>query len=174
MPLPLGHAAVGAAVYSLCPDSSIEIIKSNPLIMGLFIFVLANLPDIDFIFGLVYAGDGSVMHRGPTHTIYFALLFGYMAYLLAKYSTVIPDISFFSCTLVILSHSVLDIVTDMIESGRFSWRYFANLFYFPLLKEGRNLGFWDITDIIWKKSLGDYKIIILGILIAVIVYFLRK
>lgn len=174
MPLPLGHVAVGAAVYFVCSDPSTDFIKNNWLALSGFIFVLSNLPDIDFIFGLVYAGDGSIMHRGPTHTIYFALLFGWLTYWLSKYSTVIPDVGFFSCFLVILSHSILDIITDMWEMKSFSWEYFLKLFYFSSIKPPNNLGFFDIVNMVYKKSLGDYKIIIFGILVAVIFFLLKK
>src|SRR3989339_770515 len=157
MPLPLGHAVIGAAVYSVCANIRNNVKKNNY-----------------FIFGLMYAGDGSIMHRGPTHSIYFALLFGYLAHLFSKYSIIIPEVGFIPCLLVILSHPILDIVTDILERECFSWKYFLQLYYFPLTKPGYNIGFWDIINTIFEKSLGDYKIIVFGFFVIFIVIIIKK
>ena len=71
MPLPLGHTAIGLATYELANnyDSGLSRVK-------IFIFVtfLANIPDIDVFAGLLLEGNGNAFHRGPTHSILFAIV----------------------------------------------------------------------------------------------------
>ncbi|MGD2015266.1 MAG: metal-dependent hydrolase [Desulfobacterales bacterium] len=105
MPLPIGHAAIGFATHSLISNGKV---KSNKWLMALFIIILSNLPDIDVIFGLVLQGNGSAYHRGPTHSILFALIMGYVASKSSKIWSYISTVSFKTCFMLILSHVVAD------------------------------------------------------------------
>ena len=82
MPLPLGHAFIGAATYELCLDNN-SIFRQWQV--ALFTMVLANLPDLDIFIGLVFRGNGNAFHRGPTHSLLFVLIMGYFASNLWKY-----------------------------------------------------------------------------------------
>jgi membrane-bound metal-dependent hydrolase YbcI (DUF457 family) len=105
MPLPIGHAAIGFATHSLISNDKV---KSNKWLMALFIIILSNLPDIDVIFGLILQGNGSAYHRGPTHSILFALIMGYVASKSSKIWSYLSAVSFKTCFLLILSHVVAD------------------------------------------------------------------
>lgn len=105
MPLPLGHAAIGLTIHDLCS-------KNNPFLswwkIAVFIALLTNLPDIDVVIGLLFHGNGNAFHRGPTHSLMFALFMGYLASNAWKLCSQIPKISFRNCSLLILSHVMAD------------------------------------------------------------------
>ena len=105
MPLPIGHAAIGFAAHSL---SSKDKGRVNKWKMALFIIILSNLPDIDVLFGLILPGNGSAYHRGPTHSILFALILGYVASKSSKIWPYISTASFKTCFMLIFSHVAAD------------------------------------------------------------------
>ena len=85
MPLPLGHSAIGIATHSLISKEKNGL---NRWQVAILIIILSNLPDIDVIFGLILQSNGSAFHRGPTHSILFALIMGFIA---AKCSRLWPN-----------------------------------------------------------------------------------
>ena len=105
MPLPIGHAAIGFATHSLISNGKV---KFNKWLMAVFIIILSNLPDIDVILGLILQGNGSAFHRGPTHSILFALIMGYVASKSSKIWPYISTVRFKTCFMLILSHVVAD------------------------------------------------------------------
>ena len=107
MPLPIGHAAIGFTTLGLCgaTDSRFGRWKS---LLGILIF--SNLPDVDVILGIVFHGNGNVFHRGPTHSLIFALIGGFLASRVWKLWSELPRFSFRICFLLILSHVVADFV----------------------------------------------------------------
>jgi membrane-bound metal-dependent hydrolase YbcI (DUF457 family) len=105
MPLPIGHSAIGFAAHSLISKDKSRV---NNWKMALFIIILSNLPDIDVIFGLILQGNGSAYHRGPTHSILFALIMGYAASKSSKIWSYISTVSFKTCFMLILSHVAAD------------------------------------------------------------------
>ena len=101
MPLPLGHTAIGLTVKDICfRDNS----PTTRWTYFLFIAVLANLPDIDVLIGLLFQGNGNVYHRGPAHSVTFAFLMGLLASQAWKLLPQIPKMSFLACFGIILSH----------------------------------------------------------------------
>ena len=58
MPSPLGHTAIGLATYDLCCKNHYNLNLRKILI---FIIVLANLPDIDMVIGLIIHGNGNTI-----------------------------------------------------------------------------------------------------------------
>jgi membrane-bound metal-dependent hydrolase YbcI (DUF457 family) len=105
LPLPLGHAAIGIAVNELCSKDKSAL---NRWKTAVFVAVLANLPDIDVVIGLLFQGNGNAFHRGPTHSLLFAFLIGLLASNAWKLCLQIPKISFRNCFLLILSHVLAD------------------------------------------------------------------
>ena len=105
MPLPIGHAAIGFATHSFISNDKSMFNKWQ---IALFIIILSNLPDIDVIFGLILQGNGSAYHRGPTHSILFALTMGYLASKASKIWSYLSAVSFKTCFMLILSHVVAD------------------------------------------------------------------
>ena len=105
MPLPLGHSAIGFAVHSIISNDKGSFNKWK---VAIFIVILSNLPDIDILFGLTLQNNGSAFHRGPTHSILFALILGFLASKSWKLWSQIPMINFKTSFLLILSHVIAD------------------------------------------------------------------
>jgi hypothetical protein len=107
MPLPIAHSAIGFTTYSL---SSANESGSGQWKALLPIFILSNLPDVDVVLGIVFHGNGNVFHRGPTHSLVFALIGGFLTSRVLKLCSQLPKFSFRICFLLILSHVVVDSV----------------------------------------------------------------
>jgi hypothetical protein len=105
MPLPLAHAAVGLTIHDLYSknNSPLRCWKT-----AVFVAILANLPDIDVVIGLLFQGNGNAFHRGPTHSLMFALFMGLLASNAWRLCSQIPRIGFKNCSLLILSHVIAD------------------------------------------------------------------
>jgi len=105
MPLPIGHSAIGFAAHSILSKDKIDGSKWK---VALFVVILANLPDIDVLIGLLFQNNGSAFHRGPTHSMVFALLAGLMASKASQWFKSVPNLPFMTCFLIIFSHVVAD------------------------------------------------------------------
>jgi membrane-bound metal-dependent hydrolase YbcI (DUF457 family) len=145
MPLPLGHTAIGLAIY--------EAGSSNSAFhrWGVFLFVvfLANLPDLDVLAGLIANGNGSTFHHGFSHSLIFASFMGFLASNAWRLWSRIPRLGFTSCSLVILSHVLADyFLSDSPvsifwpfqvgwSSGDHGWRNVLEVIFF---QEARDIG----------------------------------
>jgi hypothetical protein len=105
MPLPLGHAAIALTTHNMCCKNNLAFSWWKVVV---FVVVLANLPDIDVVIGLLLRGNGCVFHRGPTHSLLFVLFMGFLASIAWKVWSQVPKMSFGSCSLLILSHVLAD------------------------------------------------------------------
>ena len=115
MPLPLGHAAIGLAINDLLTGNSFASWRT-----ALYLTILANLPDVDVLAGLLLHGNGSTFHRGPTHSFLFAFLAGIAAANAWRIWSQIPKVGVSTCFLLILSH----VLSDLLLTGSqvsFSW-----------------------------------------------------
>jgi inner membrane protein len=107
MSLPIGHATIGFTAYSLfCGNGS----SLGRWKVPLGILILSNLPDVDVVLGIVLQGNGSAFHRGPTHSLIFALVAGFLACRVWELWSQWPRLSFRICFLLILSHILADSV----------------------------------------------------------------
>lgn len=144
MPLPLGHIAVGLAVHEMGSERSAW---NRPGLLGAIV-VLANLPDIDVVIGLVCRWNGSAFHRGPTHSLIFALAMGFAAARCLRLSPRLPQLSFWMCFSLILSHVAADALLSSsavsllwplethYSSGHTSWGDVAGMVLKDELKDG--------------------------------------
>ena len=107
MPLPIGHTAIGFTTHSFCNENESSSGRWKVL---LGILILANLPDVDVLLGIIFMGNGNVFHRGPTHSLIFALIGGFLASRVCRLWPQLPKFSFRICFLFILSHVVADFV----------------------------------------------------------------
>ena len=105
MSLPLGHLALGATVYDLGSNRESIFRNWRP---ALLVTVLANLPDIDMVFGLLLRNDGGAFHRGPTHSLLFALLAAAAFSNAWRVLPRLPKIGFCLGFGIILSHLLAD------------------------------------------------------------------
>jgi len=103
------HLALGACTGELILGRKLG---KKAMLIGA---IVANIPDVDILAGFFVPGDESlVLHRGITHSLLFALVFGFLLALLAKRFK--PDIglglySFFFCFEIAL-HDLLDTCTS--------------------------------------------------------------
>lgn len=108
MPLPLGHTAIALATYDTFQDTDQS--RSSRWRIFIAITILANLPDVDVIWGLLLEGNGNLFHRGPTHSLFFALLAGYIASHLWRLGQRIPRLGFPLCFSLVFSHVLADMM----------------------------------------------------------------
>ena len=159
MPLPLGHAAVGITVGELVPG------KGKPALdwkYYIFVALLANLPDIDIIIGLLFHGNGSLFHRGVTHSLMFALFTAVLAAQGWRVWSKLPKIGFRTCFTVIFSH----IFADLLFTGSR-----VSLFWpFEIYHSTGYRGWLDVLNIVIFKGYRD-AVIIAGSVI--ILFFIR-
>jgi membrane-bound metal-dependent hydrolase YbcI (DUF457 family) len=115
MPLPLGHIAIGLATHEVGASRS----AFSRWKVFAAIAVLANLPDIDVIFGLLLQWNGSAFHRGPTHSLLFALAMGALAARASGLWARLPRLGFRTCFALILSHVAADALLSTSEVSFF-------------------------------------------------------
>lgn len=107
MPFPLGHTAIGVATYE---STRKEGVCNSRIGLLIYITLLANLPDLDILFGLLSQGNGMAFHRGPTHSLLFAVTAGYLASRAGRRWAFVPQLEFGICTLLIFSHVAADML----------------------------------------------------------------
>ena len=134
MPLPLGHLAIGLAAHELTTDRS----AFNRWTLFPAILTLSNLPDVDVVLGLLLQWNGSAFHRGPTHSLLFALVAGCMASRASGRWTWLPRLGFWSCFGLILSH----VAADALLSAS------AVSFFWPLETH------WSVGHSTWRDVFG--------------------
>lgn len=78
MPSPIGHSIISLGVYYLFKYRIVRILLYWKTIV--FIFIMGNLPDLDFIPGIL-TGDPSRYHETYTHTLGFAVIVSFFAWL---------------------------------------------------------------------------------------------
>jgi membrane-bound metal-dependent hydrolase YbcI (DUF457 family) len=116
------------------------------------ILVLANLPDIDVIFGLLIEWNGSAFHRGPTHSLLFALASGFLASRTSGIWTGFPRLGFPICFALILSHVAAD---ALLSTSPVSW-------FWPLEANwsAGHSGWQDVFGTVLKGNAQDASIIL--------------
>lgn len=107
MPFPLGHTAIGLAVYETSSQTSAN---HSRLASFLMIIFLCNLPDLDVLFGLIFQENGAAYHRGFTHSLVFALIAGWICSQLWRFKHGIPKWPFMLCCALIFSHIMADML----------------------------------------------------------------
>lgn len=106
MPLPLGHMMIGLTTNEILDGGSARPDWKT----AIFIAVLSNLPDLDITAGLLVYDNGCAFHRGPSHSVAFALLAGFLAANAWRLWHTIPRMKWTSCFLIILSHVFGDLL----------------------------------------------------------------
>jgi inner membrane protein len=155
MPLPLGHIAIALATHQVSTGRS----ALHRWKHFFYVAVLANLPDIDVLFGLILSWNGNAFHRGPTHSLAFALIAGLAATAVGKRWCRISGISFTLSTLIVLSHLLADQwLTDSPVS--FFWPFEVNW-------SSGHAGWGDVFHSVLFQGLQDVGIVLacLGVII---------
>lgn len=160
MPMPLGHTAIGFATYETAKKQNARC--SRVFLFG-YIAVLANLPDVDVLFGLLAAGNGSAFHRGPTHSLLFAVAAGYLAAWLSRRWQRLPGLNAGLCTVLIFSHVLADLFLTSSPVSIF-WPLEVNWTL------GYN-GWSDVVQMALFQSLQDF---IIAAAVTVYLFILRQ
>ena len=162
MPLPLGHTAIGLATYETLQETGQRHSR-----WGIFIFItiLANLPDVDVILGLLLQGNGNLFHRGPTHSLLFALLAGYIASHLWRLWERIPRLGFPLCFGLVFSHVLADM---MITTAPVSLFWPFQVYWSPGFS-----GWGAVVHAVLYQSIQDAAIIVACVLYVLILRLLR-
>ena len=132
MSLPIAHGTVGWVLHRLDGRRT----RFTGWGRALTFIAVANLPDIDFLFGFIVGRPG-VFHRGVTHTVLAALLFGGIAGLACRRlfgDRWLPAASMFAA--VYCSHLLLDAFTIHERGpagGQFFWPFSDAYIYSPVL-----------------------------------------
>lgn len=163
MPLPLGHSAIGFATHSLISNDKGCFNKWQ---LAIFIVILSNLPDIDVLLGLILQNNGSAFHRGPTHSILFALIMRFIASKSSKLWSHIPVISFKTCFMLILSHVAAD---NFLTNSPVS-------FYWPfeVSCSTGNIGWNQVIHTVFFDAVKDTGILLICICIITLVMIIRR
>ena len=163
MPLPLGHAAVGLTTYDVCSKNDSAFSRWKVFI---FVVLLANLPDIDVVIGLLLQGNGCAFHRGPTHSLFFALFMGFVASVAWKFWSQVPKMGFRMCFLLILSHVLADFFFTSSQVS-FFWPFEVNW------ATGYS-GWIDVTNAVFLEAFHDAGIIMACGLIMILTRLTRR
>jgi hypothetical protein len=123
---------------------------------------LANLPDIDILIGLLFHGNGSLFHRGITHSLLFALLTAVLSAQSWRLWSKLPKISFGTCFAVIFSHIAADLLLTSSPVSLF-WP-------FEIYHSTGYRGWLDVLNIVFFKGYRD------GVIIAgsALIFFLIR
>jgi hypothetical protein len=163
MPLPIGRTAIGLTTYSLSHRTHHALIDSKVLVG---VSILSNLPDVDMVLGLIFLGNGSAFHRGPAHSLLFAVVAGGLASQAWRVWSKIPRFRFMTCFLLVLSHLLADaFLTDSPIS--FFWPFTV------YWSEGY-MGWNDVLGSVLFENFQDLGIIIGCGLIPILLWILRR
>lgn len=127
MPSPIAHSISGYVIFRIFGLTN-KTFKFNlkklhqSLVIFLAVFV-ANAADLDFI---VQSVTEKKFHRGPTHSLFFALLFSLLVAITVKFSTKNINIYkqiFWLCLLLYSSHLLLDFFTTGGDGMQILWPF---------------------------------------------------
>ena len=163
MPLPIGHTAIGLATYELSTNNNSAL---NNFKIFIFLTILANMPDFDVIVGLLIKWNGNAFHRGPTHSLIFALIMGFLASRAWKFSSQIPRMRFDICFLIILTHILADL---FFTSSPVS-------FFWPLEVSWSSgySGWNDVLTSVFFREYQDFEVIIGSAILIILIRLIRN
>jgi membrane-bound metal-dependent hydrolase YbcI (DUF457 family) len=163
MPFPLGHTAIGLAVCKTAAPADTSPLKWT---LPVFIAVLSNLPDLDILAGLLLQDNGNLFHRGPTHSLLFALLTGYLAGQTWRLGVHIPRLRFSLCFMIVFSHVLADMAFTSSPVSLF-WP-------FEVHWSGGNSGWGHVWHAIVFDSIQDLGIVAVALSYIGMLGMLRK
>lgn len=180
MPLPIGHALAGIAFFEARPG----LFFAKRWHDALFFIFLANLPDADFLPGIIN-GHPNLYHHGIFHSVGAALavaVLGGCYFFLKKRSFWASATMIF---LVFYAHLLLDFFSLDLAAPfglplfwPFSRRYFiaAHPIFLNIVRSGRSRDFFPSLFNSHNLEVAGREILVLGGMLAVIVTvrFLRN
>lgn len=160
MPSPLGHGLAGMAVHALTAKDASE--RRDPWRLGLLVGVAA-IPDVDLLFKYI---DGRPHHQGMTHSVGFALLAGFLAWAVARFTRKIrPLRAGFAVAAAYASHIALDYFSRDTHPPiglRLLWPFRDGFYKSPytiFMDIGREL---DWTTVVNNARAGLWEVVLLA------------
>ena len=153
-----GHIAASSTLgYSLFPKQT----RSTTLLLAGFCAFAPDLDILAFRFSISYESQWG--HRGWTHSIFFALVFGTLITLIFKALSPKNTVSYKTglwLVLSTLSHPLLDMMTNGGRGCALWWPYSTERLFFPVrpilvspMSVGGFLGEWGarvlLSELIW-------------------------
>jgi len=126
MPTIISHPAVPLAI-GLGLGSGL--IPGRLLLAGVAASVFPDLDVLAFKFGIAYSDD--MGHRGITHSLFFALIVGLLAYYFAPLLRSPPKRAALFVFIAGLSHGILDMFTNGGLGIAFFWPFSHERFFMP-------------------------------------------
>ena len=120
MPLPITHSAAGLATYFIFREKPSKRSHNRDLfLLGLLCLVCANLPDVDFVPGILI-GEPAKFHPSLSHSILISIVMALIIFFLVnkKFEGISKKSIFGCCVISLLSHPILDYFTPI--SKKFS------------------------------------------------------
>jgi inner membrane protein len=149
MPSPLAHSVSGYLLAKFLPLKQIKFSHSrNWYWLTFYPVLIAILADFDFIPQLI---TGENYHRGPTHSLMFALLVSIILASLISYLKKCSYQAIFGSTLLLYcSHLLLDFFTEGGQGMELFWPFTESFFkspiaIFPAIHHSR--GLWDFSHL---------------------------
>jgi len=159
MPLPLGHTAAGLAIHDVYVKGRYTLSLWKTLAL---VIVLTNLPDMDVLVGLIFHGNGNFFHRGPTHSLLFALVMAFLVSNTWRCWSRIPRVSYVLCFSLILSHILADALLTATPVS----------FWYPL-ELNSSLGHSGWREVIESVVFGAFRDLGIIVISAVVLFINR-
>ena len=162
MPLPLGHAAAGLAIHDLYEKgrSALGLWKTLA-----FVIVLTNLPDLDVLVGLIVHGNGNFFHRGPTHSLLFALIMAFLVSNSWRCWSKMPRASYLLSFSLIFSHILADALLTAAP---------VSLWYpLELNSSVGHSGWWEVIESVLFGAFRDLGIIVVSAVVLLLNRIIR-
>ncbi len=134
MSSPLGHGLVGSMIYTLAKKASF--LPNNTIWLHIGFFLLASLPDLDFIPILLWNLPKDDFHRTYSHSLIFAVLVGIL--LASLYQLIFKrhlKHLFWLLPVVIATHGLMDACClDLFPpcGVMYLWPFSKHYFYFNI------------------------------------------
>jgi inner membrane protein len=131
MPSPIAHSVTGHVIYRfLCPGNTRSTVGFRGLQASLYAVIIANFADIDFIPQLLTDGR---FHRGPTHSLWFAVIFSALVGIGVNRISKRPFKPCLFYTLMLYSsHLLLDFFTAGGKGMQLLWPFTDALYQSPI------------------------------------------
>lgn len=157
MPSPVGHSLIGYAAYARWKKGAG---KPSLLLLGIFFFV-ANLPDIDLLYGLFF-GNADLYHHHLTHSIVFcaaaSIVAGGLVHLFVKSGAVKTMGVFFALLLTHLLFDALTLDTRQPYGQMLLWP-FSEVYYAVPLVIFQDIQRIGSSDLFFKSLMSKHNLI---------------
>ena len=129
MASPVGHSLCGISLYLLLKQrGNLDSIKKDWRVILLFV-ILANIPDIDFLIGMIFFGHANAIHGTITHSILFALVGSVVVALIYRSKSHEAFLGIlYASMILIVSHDLIDVFSAK-KIGFYTSGEGAALFY---------------------------------------------